>query len=270
MSPCRSAAFAAALLALAACAPGVGPIAPQAPRIVFVGEVHDNPAHHETQARMAREIAPAAIVFEMIPRAAEETLNRLRAEGAPRAALAEALDWQHSGWPDFAQYAQIMEAAPKARIYGAEIPREAARRAVKEGAAAVIGPEAATRFALATPLPADQQKRREALQMQAHCNALPENLLPGMVEVQRLRDAALADAALRALDETGGPVLVITGNGHARTDWAAPFLLRRARSDLAVEAVGQIESTAASDAPFDRVLQTDPVERPDPCTAFSG
>ena len=70
------------------------------------------------------------------------------------------------------------------------------------------------------------------MQMDAHCGALPEEMLGGMVEAQRLRDAALAEGVLAALAESSGPVVVITGNGHARLDWGAPRMLERARPDI--------------------------------------
>jgi hypothetical protein len=64
-------------------------------------------------------------------------VNELRAQGADRAALADALDWAESGWPDFAFYAEIMEAAPNAQIFGAGQPSADVRRAMLEGAAGV-------------------------------------------------------------------------------------------------------------------------------------
>lgn len=102
----------------------------------------------------------------------------------------------------------------------------------------------------------------------SHCGALPQAALPGMVEAQRLRDAALAAAALKAREETGGPVLVIAGTGHVRTDWAAPALLAMAAPDLRLHALGQGEGDPGPDAPFDAVRTAPPVDRPDPCAAF--
>ena len=67
------------------------------------------------------------------------------------------------------------------------------RRAVSEGAATVFG-GAAPLFGLDAALDPEEQATREAGQMAAHCDALPEDVLPGMVEAQRLRDAALAAA----------------------------------------------------------------------------
>jgi uncharacterized iron-regulated protein len=186
---------------------------------------------------------------------------------ADAAALAAALDWGEGGWPDFAMYHPLFVAAPEARIYGAEMAREEVRRAVSEGAAAVLGEDAA-RFGLDVPLPDDEMAERVAEQAEAHCDALPVEMLPGMVEAQRLRDAALARAVLAALDATGGPVAVITGNGHARRDRGVPAYLQRARPGLVLLAVGQFEERPEGEPPFDAWRVTEPAERPDPCDAF--
>ena len=102
---------------------------------------------------------------------------------------------------------------------------------------------------------------------EAHCGMLPEDLLPGMVEAQRLRDAVLAQAAIEALDRFGPPVLVVTGNGHAAFD-GVPAAILRVDPEIAVRTVGQLESEPETDPPFDRWLVTDAPERGDPCEVF--
>jgi len=237
--------------------------------VLVLGEVHDNAAHHAWQAAAVAEVAPAALVFEMLlPEQAAEVTPEL--VGDP-VALEAALGWEARGWPDFAMYHPIFAAAPEAAVVGGDLPRDAVRRALGEGAAAVFDalfPGEAARFGLGEPLPGAEQAEREAGQARAHCDALPEAMLPGMVEAQRLRDAALARAAAEAYALTGGPVVVITGTGHARTDWGMPAALARAAPALTVYSVGQFEADPGAGAPFDRVRVTGAVERPDPCDAF--
>lgn len=233
--------------------------------VLVLGEVHDNPHHHAAQAEAVAAMRPSAIVFEMLTEAQAAAVtpeNR-----ADRETLAEALAWEDAGWPDFAMYYPIFVAAPDAQIYGAALPREEVRRAVAEGAESVFGFDA-SRFGLDRPLPEAELAVQIAEQAEAHCNALPEELLPGMVEAQRLRDAALARAALTALDETGGAVAIITGNGHARRDRGVPSYLAAVRSDVTVLAVGQLEAVPEDPPPFDLWHVTEPAERPDPCEAF--
>ncbi|KGB81060.1 lipoprotein [Rhodovulum sp. NI22] len=234
--------------------------------VVVLGEVHDNPVHHENQARAVSALTPRALVFEMLtPAQAARATPAARGEAA---ALEAALGWADSGWPDFALYYPIFAAAPEAAVYGGGLPRGDVRRAIAEGAAAVFGDDAAA-FGLAAPLPEDEQALRDEGQQAAHCNALPAEMLPGMVEAQRLRDAALARAVVQALAENGGPVAVITGNGHARKDWGLPAALAVAAPDMTLLSIGQFEEAPEDDPPFDRWLITAPAERDDPCAGFS-
>ena len=233
--------------------------------VVILGEVHDNPAHHLWQAEALDALSPAAVVFEMLTpdQAAEITPELLDAPDA----LAEAIAWAASGWPDFALYQPVFAALGETAIFGAALPYEDVRAAVSEGAAARFAgdPQA---FSLDQPLPENQQALREEMQAEAHCNALPAALLPGMVEAQRLRDAGFAARVLEALEETGGPVVLITGNGHARTDWAVPAMIAMAAPEVSVMSVGQFESEPEADIPFDLWRVTEPAERDDPCAAF--
>jgi uncharacterized iron-regulated protein len=234
-------------------------------RIVIVGEVHDNPQHHETQAQIVDRLQPESVVFEML---SPQQVVRITPESRrDEQALREALDWENSGWPDFAMYYPIFAAAPEAAIHPALLSRDAARAVMQDGTETVFGGEAGL-YGLTEPLDADQQTAREAMQMSAHCDALPAEMLPAMVQIQRLRDAVLARAALTALDETDGTVVVITGNGHARADWGVPVYLEAARPGLPIVTIGQGEDGRAPDGRYDIVLTAPAPTRGDPCDAF--
>ena len=107
----------------------------------------------------------------------------------------------------------------------------------------------------------------------AHCNKLPRRAAGGMVEAQRLRDARFAAAVRRALSRGGGAqAVLITGNGHARTDRGVPAYLRLVAPEISVLSVGMIEIDPAADPadiarglPFDYIWLSDPAERADPC-----
>ena len=244
--------------------------------IAILGEVHDNAEHHQNQARLIRALSPAAVVFEMLSPEQAATANATRDRGD---GLRAALAWDDSGWPDWALYQPVFEAVGDTPIYGMALPRETVSRAVTAGAAEVFG-ASADAFGLAEPLPPEQQQVREAHQQEAHCNMLPESLLPGMVEAQRLRDAAFARTTLRALKDTGGPVVVITGSGHARTDWGMPVALKRAAPAARVLSLGQLEADSGQEPreesengmreepPCDVWLVTAPAPRNDPCAGF--
>jgi uncharacterized iron-regulated protein len=242
--------------------------AARAADIVVLGEVHDNPEHHRNQAAIVAALQPAALVFEMIPQADEDEVNELRAQGADRGAIAAALDWAESGWPDFGFYAEILEAAPDARVFGAGQPAADVRRAMVEGAAGVFGPDAGS-YGLDEPLAPEELAAREALQDAAHCWKLPQDMLPGMVEAQRFRDAGLADAALWARTMTGnGKVVVIAGSGHADKARGMPAALEIADPEIEVLALGQFEQAPADAGDYDDILLAPAPPRGDPCATL--
>jgi uncharacterized iron-regulated protein len=230
--------------------------------VVILGEVHDNPTHHVNQAVAVAAIAPRALVFEMLtPQQAGRKYNL-----SNMADMEATLGWQAAGWPDFAMYYKIFAVAPQASVFGADLGDEAVRIALDQGAAQAFGADAA-RYGLDKALAAPEQVLQEAEQADAHCGELPTDMLAGMVAVQRLRDAGIARAVVQAMAATGGPVVVITGSGHARRDRGVPAVLAVAAPELRVLAVGQLEKPAA-DAPFDLwVVSAAPV-RQDPCAAF--
>ncbi len=228
----------------------------KAAEIVILGERHDNPIHHRTQAEIVALLAPKGLAFEMIKRADEDAANAGRT------------GWENETWSIWDDYRQIIEAAPDAKIAGGGLSRDTLRSSVKLGAAVAWG-DKGRRYRLLDQLPMDVTRDMIEEQRIAHCDGLPKHMLPGMVEAQQLRDAAFADAALRLVEAGHIPTVLITGNGHARTDRGSPLYLRRAAPDVSVISVGIIESgDKVSAAPFDYTIYTEPFDRGDPCADF--
>lgn len=228
--------------------------------IVILGELHDNPTHHATQKLWLEKVMPKAVVFEML---LPDEAAALKAAPREPEALKTATRAFH--WSNIADYADLLAASPV--IAGGALPRDQVRQAFSEGAAAVFGADAAA-FGLTTPLPPDQLAARKDHQFEAHCQAMPRDMMSGMVEAQRLRDAGLAHAVLAALDQYGAPVVLITGNGHARKDWGVPALLVRASPGVSVFSLGQTEEGATLQGVFDQIADAPRPDRADPCLAF--
>ncbi|WP_295452549.1 ChaN family lipoprotein [Pseudophaeobacter sp.] len=233
--------------------------------VIILGEVHDNKRHHQVQAEVVAALQPRAVVWEMITQEQAEALTPQILQNP--AETAWVLEWEASGWPDFTLYAPVFKRAARAMQFGALVPRAQSKEALQLGVANHFGAQA-QQFGLDQPLPVAEQATREAEQMANHCNALPDHVLPMLVDVQRLRDASLAAAAKRALEQTGGPVVVITGNGHARLDRGLAVYLQRALPDVVIRALGQMEEGAIQ-GQFDVVLSAPTVQRPDPCLGFA-
>ena len=230
--------------------------------VIFLGEIHANPYHHESQAAIIAALDPSAVVFEMLSAGQAETLRKYEIVDA--LTLDTLLGWAQSGWPAMDIYFPIFAVLDDAVPYGAAQPRFGMMQTFQNGAANSLGPVCAL-YGLNQPLNDDMMEQRVTLQFEAHCEKMPREMMPSMVAVQRMRDAALADAALTALAQTGGPVVVITGNGHARRDWGAPHMVELAAPQVAVASVGHLERGIGNPGLYDYALVTDPIERDDPC-----
>lgn len=245
--------------------------------IVMLGEVHDNAVHHERQAWLIEQLDPKAVAFEMVP--AERT-DALAAETGAQAErlerLPEVLDWAASGWPDWALYRPVFEAAADARLIGAGVPRDDLMKAISDGAAVAWGMRAEEPGLTVALSAADLAELTEEMRV-SHCDALPDEMLPGMIEAQRLRDARFAAASLEAWRD-GSPAVLVTGNGHARSDRGVPFYLARMAPEAEVLSLGQLELDPGSteiepyleDVPYDFVWLSEAAERDDPCAVFEG
>lgn len=226
---------------------------------VILGEIHDNPTHHRVQAEYVSRLNPKAVVFEMLlPEEADSLQKVERSVTAMQAAVTE---FQWSNLPD---YAEILEQSDV--IVGAALPRDRVRAAFHDGAARVFG-EGATRIGLGDVLPPAELQKRKQGQFEAHCEAMPLDMMGGMVEAQRLRDAHFARVLVEAAQTYGRPVVLITGNGHARRDWGVPRYVSRLMPEATIFALGQSEEGSIRGT-FDLVLDAEPIKRPDPCAAF--
>jgi len=249
---------------------------------VLLGEKHDNPDHHRLQAWLIDQIAlqrrQPAVVFEMIRVDRAEALR-----DAPRDpdAIATAVDWPHSGWPDFALYEPVFEAALAGGmpLAAGDLARDQLAPLRKNGLAA-LSPDERARLAL-DPGPSASQREALAAQVRdAHCGMVPDAMIEPMIDIQRARDAALADAMLGAATRHGA--VLIAGGGHASRDGAVPLYLERRAPQRVVFALAFVEAprdaegagedlaqrAAALGEGFDVIWVTPRVDDEDPCSRF--
>jgi uncharacterized iron-regulated protein len=257
-------------------------------RYLLLGERHDNPDHHALQAWAIRAVAEAgrrpAVAFEMLERSQQADLDAYLAEGPDDAAgFGPALDWDARGWPDWAIYRPIAEAAlaHDLPLVAADADRATIQEVGRQGFGALADGRTAD-LALATPLPEAQQAALIEELRVSHCDMLPEAALAPMSKVQRLRDAVMADSLIRAAERADGAVL-ITGGGHVRADRGVPWYLRARLDTPEVATVRFVEvrpgttdwraylpETAGTDrAAFDYLWFTPAVDRGDPCAEFA-
>ncbi|MBA5776895.1 ChaN family lipoprotein [Stappia sp. F7233] len=255
-------------------------------RFVLLGEIHDNPDHHALQAWLLGAIVDAgrrpALTLEMIPVDMQADVDTFLASESPDAEMfGKAVNWEGRGWPDWAIYQPIMDVALAA---GLPIKAGDAAKSVRKSVAAqgldALPPGTRSRLGLVEPLPEGQRAVLEVTLFRSHCGLVPKPSLQPMADIQRLRDASLADAML--MSGKDGAVL-IAGGGHVRADLGVPlYLARRAGQDSSISiAFREVEAnvgdprqmfadTVQDMLPYDFVWFTPGIVREDPCESLKG
>jgi uncharacterized iron-regulated protein len=254
-------------------------------RFVLLGEQHDNPDHHRLQAWLLRALIATgrrpAVGFEMFTSDDAPAIARhLAAHPTDAAGLAQAVDWERSGWPDWAMYRPIAEAALDVGlpVVAANLSQSMARAVGQSGVSALEATLVA-RLGLDRPLAADLRTAMAQEIRDAHCGYASEPRVEAMIIVQRARDAQMAESLIAAGQQEGA--VLIAGAGHARRDYGVPAYLAGKAPDASVVSLAFLEVSQdkldppayaawfrRQTLPFDYVWFTPRVDDQDPCTAF--
>jgi uncharacterized iron-regulated protein len=158
----------------------------------------------------------------------------------------------------------------------ADLSRADAMRVAQGGFPAVFDGAAIARLGL-DHLPESMQRAQEQAVEAGHCHRMPESMVPSIARAQIARDAMLA-RSIEPFASRG--VVLLTGNGHVRSDIGVPhFLPAPIRARLVgiglfeVDAADrQSETQADTDAgpadAYDVAFFTPVQARPDPCATL--
>ena len=231
---------------------------------LLLGEVHDNPAHHRRRGELLAELpAGASVVAEHLQLGQQVTAN-----GALVHSLEEAgFDTKNWRWP---LHGPLFSAVREAGLplAGGNIPRATARAVVREGRSAI--PAELAEIVAGSPLTATDTAALDAELLRSHCGQVPEAMIPGLRLAQQTRDAAMFSALRQS---AGRPAVLLAGNGHVRTDYGVPRLLRQHRPDSRLVSIAFLEDGAeplpdGQAEPYDYLWITEPASRTDPCADF--
>ncbi len=235
-------------------------------RFVVLGEIHDNPDHHRLQARLIEALVKKgrrpAVVFEMIPTDLQAELDRHVHGGVSEAGkLGKALRWKEGGWPDWAIYRPVAEAALSAALplTAGGLDKDA-RKALAKGEPSPIYTQTIQELGLAQPLK-PEIAAAEGLEIEeGHCNLLPPAAVETMVLVQRAVDATLAKAMVSAKASDGA--VLIAGAGHGRNDWAVPHMIHEKVPNAIVLSIAFIEVEPERTSPAQYMTAVPGLEKP--------
>lgn len=258
-------AFAVALAA-AACA-GAPPAPPgAAPRVVLLGELHDNADGHARRLAWLAERVDAGwrpvIAMEQFDRDRQADLDRALAECAAAACVIRRAGSAGQAW-EWKLYAPVIELAieRKLRLRAANLSRADASKVVRGGFRAALDDATIAAFGLEAPLPADLADGQRRAIDESHCGTLPTAIADGMVRAQVARDVWMAKVVAEEAARGNG-VALLAGNGHVRRDLGVPRWLAGTAAAGAV-AIGFVEEPA--EGVFDVRVAVAPHEREDPC-----
>lgn len=244
---------------------------------LLLGEKHDNMTHHDHQTWFIRQLhrldRRASVAFEMIDHEQGKRLARHDPKSVEH--MIELLQPDDPGWQYEQRYKDLFAAALAAGypVRPANLSRKQLLDYVSQEDRAL--PSIYRDILDETPFTPQQMATLQQEIRESHCNMLPEENIPMMVDAQRLRDAVMA-ASLRRSDT---PVTVlIAGNRHVRNDRGVPVYLDKGRTILTVGFIEVIPDRNTADAyrldwddrqlPFDLVWFTPRPERTDPCKQF--
>jgi uncharacterized iron-regulated protein len=203
-------------------------------RVVLVGEVHDDPAHHQVQLEVLRLMLaggpPPVVGVEWLDHTAQPACDALSAGQVTVEEFARRVDWPHAWGYPLELYAPILE---EVRARGLELvalnaPVEVVRQVARQGLGSLSPAE---RERIAPALDLEDPAYRELLERQfaGHGVEDPE-AQDNFLAAQIARDETMAHhlaQALRPWPDGGRRGVVFAGGGHLAHGQGLPARIRR-------------------------------------------
>lgn len=231
----------------------------QTVQAVFIGELHDRPAHHQAQLQVIQELHRAgvevSIGLEMFRRDGQPALDRW-IQGRTSEAAFEKIFNEH--WSMWEQYRDIFFYAQKENIplLGLNIPRELVNQVARKGFASLSDQQRAE-LPLAACNVSPQYREFIRRAMNGHGDNATD--FEHFCEAQMLWDASMAMNIEEYLQQhPQRTVVVLAGNGHSWKHGIAEQLQRRGSFDTRVllpEIPGYIDLQTIDGDDADYLLQ---------------
>ena len=247
---------------------------------VLLGETHDNVKHHEDHGEMITLIAnhseQAAIAFEMLNEDQEKLVNNVEFNSTDE--LLDTLEQAKTGWEYKKYYKPVFDSVLKAKLpmHAAEINRKSLMNIVTKGLD--NAPEPVQELLKKTRLSDEATESLKKEIEMTHCGMINAEMTQAMMLGQQVRDAAIGDTLFKIKKDPVKTAILISGSGHIRNDRGAPFYLKARDKNARIIAVAWLEIEpevndpleyskrwGVDHLPFDYVVFTEQVDRPDPC-----
>ncbi len=195
--------------------------------VVYVGEEHDDPAHHDAELRILEALSERdpslALGLEMVQRPFQSTLDAWVAGEIDEAALLEGVEWNERWGFDFALYRPLFLACRERgiRMVALNAEQELSRAVARRG---VDGLDAEQRARL-PELDLDVGPHRHMIEeaLSGHPHMTPDRF-ERMYAAQVLWDETMAEGVAHTLSAADAPahMMVIAGAFHVRYGLGIP------------------------------------------------
>ena len=243
--------------------------------VLLIGEVHDNPQHHDIERRLlkARIKSAPALMMEQL-NADDQAALDLSLSSSDRDDVLRRV-YRLIRFSNAQDYQPLLAIAVNNNlpIIAANVTNQHLLPVIWRGFEAYDAGEL-KRLAVEQVWNEERQRYLLANMGGAHCGQLKDELRAGLTRSQRMRDALMADSAVASIARG---VIAIVGSSHARRDIGLPLYLAARAPTARIVSIGMVEvspsrndpiayvSTATGEAPYDVIWFTPRVERADPC-----
>lgn len=209
-------------------------------RYVFIGEKHDNPAHHQLERRFIQERFAGVsqnnqgrVVFEMLDNSHANAIRQLQAETSLDQ-MKQILNWPEKGSWDWRIYGPTFyEASKRSALAFGNVDRAFISAVYKNGEKSFVDVE---RFSTALNPPDFLKSYLLDQIFISHCGMQSRETLMPMLHIQLAKDASMATAMLQT-----DAAMLIAGGEHVRAETGAPWHLRKKNPQADVLVIQLIE-----------------------------
>jgi uncharacterized iron-regulated protein len=250
-------------------------------RVIFVGEAHDQIAHHQIQVRMIQDLVAkrkdVVIGMEMFERSQQPILDRWSLGLLTEEEFLKEVQWETTWGVDYELYKAVLDTAKDhhLKILGLNVPRDLVRKVAENGREG-LSPE--DRKTLPNMDLTNRQHRAYIAAIYKDHNKGSSKDFENFYEAQCLWDEGMAESLfefLKSPQAEGKTVLVFAGSGHIVFGFGIPNRVYR-RTSIPYQTIvlktwsekvnGDLAFTGASSplANFIWITQPNPPEKKKP------
>ena len=241
---------------------------------ILLGEVHGTAEHHQWQSRILEWIAHRhrypSVVFEMFDREDAEVILATAKQHPNNAdTIAEVIDWDRSGWPDWELYKPVVESAlfNNMPIIAGNFSRKEAMQLVLQKTEGktdidILSIERRAELGLDHDITENDARKLRQKLLAVH-EMKDETMIEAMLLAQKVRDAVLAESLMS--NNTGAGAVLIAGREHTRQDYGVPHYIRTREPEAKIVSIIfatpadkreiELESKKSGQLVFDVVLE---------------